>query len=93
MAETRKQVEVAKEQSARLFNLEEEVVNLRLERDKFRRFWLEVKVKSKTAKAEMGKKKQLVTFANIPPILDRGKYIKLLRSSKKKKSETIYSGV
>ena len=38
MAETRKQVGVAKEQSARLVNLEEEVVKLGLERDKYRRF-------------------------------------------------------
>ena len=88
MAETRKQVRMAKEQSVRLVNLEEEVVKLGLERDKYRRFWLEVKVKAKTAKAELRKKKQpvkLVTFANVPPILDRNKYKKLLRSLKKEK--------
>ena len=88
MAETRRQVGVAKEQSARLVNLEEEVVNLGLERDKYRRFWLEVKVKAKTAKAVLRKKNQtvkLVNFANVPPILDRNKYKKLLRSWKKEK--------
>ena len=76
---------MAKEQSVRLVNLEEEVVKLGLERDKYRRFWLEVKVK---AKAELRKKRQtvkLVTFANVPPILDRNKYKKLLRSLKKEK--------
>ena len=96
MAETRKQVRMAKEQSVRLVNLEEEVVKLGLERDKYRRFWLEVKVKAKTAKAELRKKKQtvkLVTFANVPPILDRNKYKKLLRSLKKvKQVEPVHSG-
>ena len=80
----------AKEQSVRLFNLEQEVVNLRLERDKYIRFWLEVKVKAKTAKAELRKKNRqtvCVSFTNVPPILDRDKYKRLLLSSKKKLKE------
>ena len=90
MAETRRQVKEAKEQSVRLFNLEQEVVNLRLERDKYMRFWLEVKVKAKTAKAELRKKSRqtvCVSFTNVPPILDRDRYKRLLLSSKKKVKE------
>ena len=88
MAETRKQVKEAKEQSARLVNLEQELVSLRLERDKYMRLWLEVKVKAKTAKAEVrGKRKTVcVSFTNVPPILDRDKYKKLLLSSRNKSS-------
>ena len=89
MAETRKQVKEAKEQSARLVNLEQELVSLRLERDKYMRLWLEVKVKAKTAKAELRKKNRqtvCVSFTNVPPILDRDKYKKLLLSSRNKSS-------
>ena len=92
MAETRKQVEVAKEQSVKLVNLEQEVVNLRLERDKYKRFWLEVKVKAKASKTELDKKKQsvkLVNFEQVPPILDRDKYKKLLQSLKKGKVKKV----
>ena len=95
MGETRKQVEVAKEQSVRLVNLEEEVVNLRLERDKYKRFWLEVKAKAKAGKAELDKKKQtvkLVNFDHVPLILDRDKYKKLLQSLKKRKNEKSSAG-
>ena len=69
MAETRKQVRVAKEQSARLVNLEEEVVKLGLERDKYRRFWLEVKVKAKTAKAALRRRSRLLNWSPLPMFL------------------------
>ena len=98
MAETRRQVKEAKEQSVRLFNLEQEVINLRLERDKYKRFWLDIKTKAKTAKAELIMKKKtvkLVAFGNVPPILDHVKYKKLLQASKKgkvKQVQEVYFG-
>ena len=90
MAEKRKQVEVTKEQSIKLVNLEQEVVNLRLERDKYRRCWLEVKVKAETYKAKK-KTVRLVNFDHepVPPILDRDKYKKLLKSLKKVKVKLV----
>ena len=90
MVESRKQVEVAKEQSAKLANLEQEVGTLRMERDKYKGFWLEVKVKAETDQAKLNNKKQTVKLVNfdqksVPPILDRDKYKKLLQSLKKEK--------
>ena len=92
MAETRKQVEVAKEQSIKLVNLKQEVVNLRLERDKYMRCWLEVKVKAETNKAKK-KTVRLVNFDHdpVPLILDRDKYKKLLQSLKKGKVKQVQS--
>ena len=66
MVESRKQVEVAKEQSAKLAvaNLEQEVGTLRMERDKYKGFWLEVKVKAETDQAKLNNKKQTVKLVN-----------------------------
>ena len=89
MVESRKQVEVTKEQSANaklaVANLEQKVGTLRMEKDKYKRFWLEVKVKAETDQAKLNNKKQTVKLVNfdqksVPPILDRGKYKKLLQS-------------
>ena len=70
MVESRKQVEVAKEQSAKLAvaNLEQEVGSLRMERDKYKGFWLEVKVKAERDQAKLNSKKQTVKPVNFDSV-------------------------